>query len=117
MAGNGENAVGKIRPPSVLSPQSSVLYYGWVLLLTLAFTELTSWGILYYGFSVFVTPMGSDLGWTRAELTGAFSLALLCSGVAGVWMGRWVDRHGPRWLMTAGSCAAALLVLAWAGVG
>ena len=45
-------------------------------------------------------------------MTGAFSLALGCSGVAGLFVGRWVDRHGPRLLMTAGSGAAALLLLA-----
>lgn len=92
------------------------LYYGWGMLAALAWTELTSWGILYYSFSVFVAPMQRDLGWSRAALTGAFSLALLCSGVAALGVGRWLDRHGPRLLMTAGSCAAALLVLAWAGV-
>ena len=92
------------------------LYYGWVILLALAFGQVTSWGILYYAFSVFVGPMGAELGWSRAALTGAFSLALLVSGVAGVGVGRWVDRHGPRLLMTAGSIAAALLVLAWAQV-
>ncbi|MDQ6601480.1 MAG: MFS transporter [Chloroflexota bacterium] len=88
------------------------LYYGWVMLLALACTQVVSWGILYYGFSVFLKPIGGDLGWSRAAMTGAFSLALACSGVAGLGVGRWVDRHGPRLLMTAGSCAATLLLLA-----
>jgi len=88
------------------------LYYGWVMLLALACTQVVSWGILYYGFSVFLKPVGGDLGWSRAAMTGAFSLALACSGVAGLGVGRWVDRHGPRLLMTAGSCAATLLLLA-----
>jgi MFS family permease len=88
------------------------IYYGWVMLLALAFTQVTSWGILYYGFSVFLKPMGGDLHWSRATMTGAFSLALATSGVAGVFVGRWLDRHGPRLLMTVGSCAAALLLLA-----
>jgi len=87
-------------------------YYGWVMLLALAGAQVVSWGILYYGFAVFLKPMGSDLGWSRATMTGAFSLALACSGVAGLFVGRWVDRHGPRLLMTAGSCVAALLLLA-----
>jgi len=87
-------------------------YYGWVMLLALAGAQVVSWGILYYGFAVFLKPMGSDLGWSRAAMTGAFSLALACSGVAGLFVGRWVDRHGPRLLMTAGSCVAALLLLA-----
>ncbi|MGN6564585.1 MAG: MFS transporter [Thermomicrobiales bacterium] len=91
-------------------------YYGWVVLLALSWTQVTSWGILYYGFSVFLTPMGRDLGWSRPALTGAFSLALLVSAVAGLGVGRWVDRHGTRLLMTAGSCLAVALVLAWASV-
>jgi MFS family permease len=92
------------------------MYYGWVLVLTLAVTETTSWGILYYAFTVFLTPMQEELGWSRAAITGAFSLALLLSGAAGVPIGRWLDRHGPRLLMTIGSCAATLLVCAWAAV-
>ncbi len=92
------------------------LYYGWVMLLALACTQVVSWGILYYGFSVFLKPVGDDLGWSRAAMTGAFSLALACSGVAGLFVGRWVDRHGPRLLMTGGSCAAALLLLALSAV-
>jgi MFS family permease len=91
-------------------------YYGWVLVLALSLTETTSWGILYYAFTVFLTPMQAELGWSRAAMTGAFSLALLISGVCGIPIGRWLDRHGPRALMTIGSCAATLLVLAWAMV-
>ena len=94
----------------------SNVYYGWVLVCTLALTETTSWGILYYAFTVFLTPMQAELGWSRADLTGAFSMALLLSGLAGIPVEHWLDRHGPRLLMTFGSCAASLLVLAWAEV-
>jgi|SRR5579883_3555769 len=90
-------------------------YYGWVLIGALSFTELTSWGVLYYSFTVFITPMQRDLDWSRGTLSGAFSLALVISGLAGLATGRWLDTHGPRLLMTAGSCAAAALVLCWAG--
>ncbi|MDQ6693018.1 MAG: MFS transporter [Chloroflexota bacterium] len=93
---------------------SGRIYYGWVILGTLAVTEITSWGILYYTFSVLLGPMSRDLGWSRVELTGAFSMALLISGLVGVPVGRLLDRHGTRLLMTVGSCAASLLVLAWA---
>lgn len=91
-------------------------YYGWWLLGALSWGQVTSWGILYYGFSVFVAPMERELGWSRAALTGAFSLALLCSGFAGPLIGRWVDRRGPRLLMTVGSTLAALLLFAWSRV-
>lgn len=89
-------------------------YHGWVLVGVLGITEIISWGVLYYAFSVFVTPMEADLGWSRGETTGAFSLALVLSGVGAIPVGRWLDRHGARVLMTAGSCVATLLVLVWA---
>lgn len=92
------------------------MYYGWVMLLAVSLTEMTSWGVLYYTFTVFLKPMQAALGWSTAALTGAFSLALLCSGGAALLVGGLVDRYGTRWLMASGSCAASLLVFAWAMV-
>ncbi len=89
------------------------LYYGWVVAGTLAATETVSWRVLYYAFAVFLVPMQAELGWSTAALTGAYSLALLVSGLAAPIVGRWLDRHGPRALMTAGSIAGSALVLAW----
>jgi len=92
------------------------LYYGWVQVWLLSFTELVSWGILYYAFSVLIVPMGDDLGWSRVQMTAAFSVGGLVSGVFGIPVGRWVDRHGARALMTAGSIGATIMVLAWSMV-
>lgn len=92
------------------------IYYGWMMLVAASLGQITSWGVLFYSFAVFLTPMQEDLGWSVAQLTGAYSLALLVSGVAAIPVGRWLDRHGPRMLMTAGSVAATLLVVAWASV-
>jgi MFS family permease len=92
------------------------VYYGWVLVVTLGVTETISWGILYYAFTVYLAPMEAELGWSRGDMTGAFSLALLLAGLAAIPVGRWLDRHGPRLLMTTGSIAGALLVLAWSRV-
>jgi MFS family permease len=90
--------------------------YGWTIVAVLAATETVSWCVLYYAFAVFLTPMQRDLGWSKSELTGAFSLALATSALAAFPVGRWLDRHSPRPLMTLGSLAGALLVLAWSQV-
>src|SRR5712691_1600566 len=76
------------------------LYYGWVLVVTLGITETITWGILYYGFTVFLPAMEADLGWSRGEMSGAFSLGLVLSGVGAAPVGRWLDQRGPRLLMT-----------------
>ena len=89
---------------------------GWAIVGTLSVTEIVSWGVLYYAFAVFLVPMQRELGYSAAELTGAFSVALLVAGVAGIGVGRFLDRHSPRALMTVGSVAGALLVVAWSRV-
>lgn len=91
-------------------------YYGWVLVLALGVTETVSWGILYYSLSVFIDPMSSEMGGSRAAIAGGLSVMLIVSGVSGVFVGRWLDDHGPRALMTAGSVLGVLLVLAWSQV-
>lgn len=97
-------------------PHHGRVYYGWVLLSAISITEVISWGILYYAFTVFIAPMQAELGWSREVLTGGYSLALLCSGIAAVPVGWWLDRHGPRLLMTVGSCLGSLLLVAWSQV-
>lgn len=92
------------------------VYYGWYIALALAITETVSFGVLYYAFSVFITPMEAELGWTRGAITGAFSLSLLITGLIGVPVGHWLDRRGARLLMTVGSIGATLTVLLWSQV-
>jgi MFS family permease len=60
--------------------------------------------------------MHEEMGWSRTALTGAYSLGLLVSALAAPLAGRWLDRHGPRGLMTLGSALGATLLLAWASV-
>jgi MFS family permease len=97
-------------------PFGQPIYYGWVMLGTVSVTEVVSWGILYYAFSVFVAPMQLELGWSPIALSGGYSLALLCSGLAAVPVGHWLDRRGPRALMTTGSIGGSLLLVAWSQV-
>lgn len=83
---------------------------------TLAVTETVSWGVLFYGFSVFLRPMSESLGWSRGSMSAAFSVALLAQGAAAMVVGRWLDRHSPRLLMTPGSCLATVGVVLWSRV-
>ncbi|MET9322387.1 MFS transporter [Streptomyces sp. NPDC003038] len=74
-------------------------------------TQITSWGIVYYAFPVLLAPLTADTGWSVTSATAAFSLALLVSAVAGIPIGRILDRHGPRAVMTGGSVLGTLAVL------
>ena len=62
------------------------IYYGWLLVTALALAEMTSWGVLYYAFTVFLEPMHRELGWSNASMAGA-SRWRYCSPA---WLGcRW----------------------------
>ncbi|MET7337505.1 MFS transporter [Nonomuraea sp. NPDC005650] len=82
----------------------------------LSITQTAGYGVLYYAFSVFIPPMSRELHAGVAQLTGAITLAVLVSGVAAPLIGRWLDRHGGRGLMTLGSLLGGLAVLAWSQV-
>src|SRR5215207_10234204 len=92
------------------------VYYGWVLAVMLGVTQTITWGILYYGFSTFMPAMEAEMGWTRGQMSGALSLAMLLSGLAAAPVGHWLDHRGPRLLMTSGSIVAVVLLVAWSQV-
>lgn len=77
-------------------------------LITLCVTEITSWGVLFYAFPVLAPAITADTGWSNGTITAAFSAALVLSALGGIPLGRALDRHGPRHLMTAGSLLGAL---------
>jgi MFS family permease len=76
------------------------------VLLVLCLTEITSWGVLYYAFTVLAPSITRDTGWSAGAVTAAFSGSLLISALVGVPVGRLLDRWGPRPVMTAGSLLA-----------
>jgi MFS family permease len=82
----------------------------------LAGTETVAYGVLFYSFAVFLVPMQRDLGAGTAQLSGALTLAMAVTGAAAPAVGRWLDRHGARWLMTAGSLLGAACVVGWSQV-
>ena len=85
------------------------------VLVALCLTQVTSWGVLYYAFPVLSGRISADTGWPAPTLAAAFSAGLVVSAVLGMVVGRWLDRHGPRWLMTIGSlvAVAAVVAIAW----
>jgi MFS family permease len=78
------------------------------VLVVLCATEITSWGILYYAFAVLSPRITADTGWSQPAVTAAFSAGLVVSALVGIAVGRWLDRHGPRGVMTAGSVLAVV---------
>ncbi len=91
--------------------------YRWRLVAALAISQTVSYGVLYYSFSVFLAPTAQALHASTTAVTGAMTAALLAGAATMLPVGRYLDRHGGRGLMTGGSVLATGLALAWSRVG
>ncbi|MFC1986413.1 MFS transporter [Chloroflexota bacterium] len=54
-----------------------------------------------FSFGVFLKPLLDEFGWTRAVISGAYSLKLVLAGIFGIFIGRLNDRFGPRLVVTS----------------
>jgi MFS family permease len=63
-------------------------------------------------YTVMVLPLEREFGWTRAQLTGIYSVYLLVSGLMGPAAGWLVDRFGPRVVYAAGLGISGIALIA-----
>jgi hypothetical protein len=64
-----------------------------------------------YAYAVLLPHMAEDLGLSLSTVFGILSLGLFFGGLVSPIAGTLVDRHGGRWVMTAGSVVAGLALL------
>src|SRR5699024_858581 len=49
-----------------------------------------------YAWSVFTNPMVAEYGWDQTQVSTAFSIAIFFLGMSAAFLGRFVERNGPR---------------------
>lgn len=49
-----------------------------------------------YAWSVFTKPLADKFGWDTTEVSLAFSIAIFFLGTPAAFMGKFVEKHGPR---------------------
>ena len=88
-------------------------YYGWVIVAAAFLGTFIGGGLQSFTFSIFLEPMGKDLGWSKTVLTGALTVRIITAASLAPFFGVTVDRHGPRLLIMLaaiiGSIAALLI--------
>lgn len=78
----------------------------WKIISILSFTQVVSWGSLYYAFAILAPDMQREFGWRAEVVFGAYSLSLLVAGLAATPAGILLDRFGGRAIMGMGSIAS-----------
>jgi len=86
----------------------------WRTVCALGVAQIISWGTLFYAIAVLGAAIARDLHVSEVVLFGAFTAGLFVSGIAAPAIGRHIDRHGGRAMLSFGSVtgAVACVVLA-----
>jgi MFS family permease len=86
-------------------------FYGWVVV-AVAFVTMGLGVNARTAFSLLFPPILDEFGWERGMTAGAFSFGFLVSAVLSPFVGRLMDRRGPRVVieMGVGLMAAGLLL-------
>ena len=78
------------------------MFYGWIIVCSGLFVNGLSSGPVWSGVGVWIKALELHFGWSRAQLTGAFSMAQLEGSIIGPLMGYLIDRLGPRRMVFIG---------------
>jgi MFS family permease len=100
-------------------PRQLPFFYGWVVV-AVAFITMGLGVNARTAFSLLFPPILDEFGWERGMTAGAFSFGFLVSAALSPFVGRLMDRHGPRvviemgvGLMVAGLMLAPLVRQPW----
>ena len=90
------------------------VYYGWWLLAAVVPAQAVLTGVSFWSFGLYIKPLEDQFGWSRAEVSLGFSVALLISGLTAPLVGKAIDVYGPRRVIVIGTVlsVASYLLLA-----
>ena len=80
---------------SIIRKLGSVFYGWWIVAASFILFTFVG-GTTFYGFTAFFNPIVTEMGWTRAQTSLAFSLRSVEGGIVQPIIGFLVDRIGPR---------------------
>ena len=91
------------------------IYYGWVMLAVAALGGFISAGSSQMYIGSVLLAITQDTGWTNTAISGALLAGTLTGGLISPLAGAWVDRHGPRALMSLSALvmAAGFVLMGW----
>ncbi len=86
----------------------------WAAIVPLSVTVTVAFGIMFYGFSVYLTDGATGADFSTSVLSLAYGGAALIGGLLALPVGRYADRHGIRRIIGVGSVAGFLGMAAFA---
>jgi MFS family permease len=85
-----------------LRSRRSNVYYGWWIVAAGFLNQGLAAALLQRSYGAYVTLLQAEFGWSKAALSGAFSMQQVENGLLGPVQGWLIDRFGPRLSMRVG---------------
>jgi MFS family permease len=82
--------------------QPRIFYGYWIIAVTFLCLFFMA-GSVYFSFSLFITPLQTSFGWDRGDITMAFTISVLIMAISSPFIGRLLDRYGPRLMIPSGA--------------
>ena len=93
------------------TPKQPRVFYGWVIVAALAISGGWSLAMASATFGLFVEPMRDALGFDQSIFGWTNTARMLGGSLSLVFIGRLLDRYGPRVLFGVAGTAACLLII------
>jgi MFS family permease len=87
-------------------------FYGWNVVAATFVMALFSFGLGFYGLTVYVAALQRLHGWTASTVSLPVTVYYVAGALVTAWIGDVYDRLGPRLVVSAGAMAMALGVAA-----
>ena len=114
--GGARASMGDGVPDWLVQHRRPQVFYGWVIVLAGYGVFALGGGLLFHAFGSYVKLLEQDFGWSRTQLSVAFSMQRIESGFLGPVQGWMVDRFGPRAVMLFGITLFGLGFMAFSQV-
>ena len=97
-----------------MSTTPKKFFYGWYVVLTAALGLLLGFApIFVYCFGVFIKPLTAEFHSTRTNISLAFTLTNLMLAVSSPFVGRLVDRFGPRKVIIPAAAVFGVMLISF----
>ena len=85
--------------------------YAWRLAAALTFVLTLGSGFVFYNLSVYLNVLSIQHGFSVASMSGAITLMFLVGAPVGIVVGRLIQRHDLRIIMTVGAVLGVILTV------
>src|SRR3990170_8688563 len=87
------------------------LFYGWIVVGGLVVVSMVSSGTGKYAFGVFLKSFMDEFHAGRAAVSATISIYFAFQALSGPFVGRLIDRYGPRRMILIGGISNAITLL------